>query len=116
MQESGNSGGLMQHRLCRCRRNDCIRIPHAQHQCSSGVFLNRMKALDISRKVFMRISFPSTLLGFVLLSGLTANSLLAQDQTTAGVSSTPTSDASSTLPHKAPDPQRQAKRMARKLG
>jgi protein CpxP len=75
-----------------------------------------MKALDISRKVYMRISFPSTLLGFVLLSGLTANSLLAQDQPSAGVSPTPTSNASSTQPHKAPDPQRQAKKMARKLG
>ncbi len=40
------------------------------------VFLKHvMKALDIFRKVYMRISFPSTLLGFVLLSGLTANSL-----------------------------------------
>jgi periplasmic protein CpxP/Spy len=101
---------------CKHRLYRLTRIPLAQHHCSSGVFLNRMKELDISRKVYMRISFPSTLLGFVLLSGLTANSLLAQDQTTAGVSSTPTSDASSTQPHKAPDPQRQAKRMARKLG
>jgi protein CpxP len=64
----------------------------------------------------MRISFPSTLLGFVLLSGLTGNSLLAQDQTSAGVASTPTSNASPTHPHKAPDPQHQAIKMAKKLG
>jgi periplasmic protein CpxP/Spy len=90
--------------------------PIAQQHYSSGVFLNRMKVLGISRKVHMRIGFSSTLLGFVLLSGLTGTSLLAQDQTGAGVSSTPTSGASSAQPHQAPNPQRQAKKMAKKLG
>jgi periplasmic protein CpxP/Spy len=88
----------------------------AQHRCSSGVFENRMKASDIFRKVYMRIGFPSTLLGVVLLSGLTGSSLLAQDQTSAGVTSTHTSVASPSQPHKAPNPQRQAKKMAKKLG
>jgi periplasmic protein CpxP/Spy len=90
--------------------------PSAQQRCSSGVSLNRVKALGISRKVYMRINFPSALLGVVLLSGLTGNSLLAQDQTSAAVASTPTSGASATQPHKVPNPQHQAKKMARKLG
>jgi periplasmic protein CpxP/Spy len=79
-------------------------------------FSKQEKAFDISRKAYMRISVPSTLLGFVLLSGLTGNSLLAQDQTSAGVNAAPTSAASSTQPHKAPNPQHQAKKMAKKLG
>ena len=88
----------------------------AQQTLLIWCFSKQDEALDIFRKAYMRISFPSTLLGFVLLSGLTGNSLLAQDQTSAGVSSAPTSGALSTQPHKAPDPQHQAKKMARKLG
>jgi periplasmic protein CpxP/Spy len=60
----------------------------------------------------MRILIPSALLGAVLVSGFTGSAVLAQDQ------GQPTSASQSTAanPHKAPDPQRQTRRMAKKLG
>jgi protein CpxP len=66
----------------------------------------------------MRILFPSTLLSFVLVSGLTGSALLAQDQAQPGaaVSSAPSSQGTTAQPHKVPNPQHQAKRMAKKLG
>ena len=66
----------------------------------------------------MRILSPSTLLSLVLVSGLTGSAVLAQDQAQPGapVSSAPTSQATTGQPHKAPNPQHQAKKMAKKLG
>jgi protein CpxP len=65
----------------------------------------------------MRI-LPSTLLSLVLVSGLTGSALLAQDQAQPGPAtpSAPTSQGTSAQPHKVPNPQHQAKRMAKKLG
>jgi protein CpxP len=59
----------------------------------------------------MRILTPSALLGAVLISGFTGN-VFAQNQPadTTSVQST------QAQPHKAPDPQRQAKHMAKKFG
>ena len=62
----------------------------------------------------MRI-LPSTLLSLVLVSGLTGSALLAQDQAQPGPSA-PTSQGTSAQPHKVPNPQHQAKRMAKRLG
>jgi protein CpxP len=66
----------------------------------------------------MRILTPSALLGFVLASGFTASALLAQDQAqpTAPVNSTSASQSAPAKQHKPLDPQRQTKRMAKKLG
>ena len=66
----------------------------------------------------MRILSPSTLLSLVLVSGLTGSALLAQDQAqpAPGVPSAPSSQGTSAQPHKVPNPQHQAKRMAKKLG
>jgi protein CpxP len=66
----------------------------------------------------MRILFPSTLLSLVLVSGLTGNALLAQDQAQPGaaVNSAPSSQGANAQPHKVPNPQHQAKRMAKQLG
>jgi protein CpxP len=64
----------------------------------------------------MRIIIPSTLLGVVLVSGLTGSALLAQDQPAQAVDSTAASQSTPVKQHKAPDPQRQTKRMAKKLG
>lgn len=73
----------------------------------------------------MRIFSPSIALGAALIFGLSGSALLAQDQPAAGApppaaasqassaSQAPPSDAQ---PHPAPDPLRQAKMMARKLG
>ena len=66
----------------------------------------------------MRLLSPSTLLSLVLVSGLTGSALLAQDQAqpAPGVPSAPSSQGTSAQPHKVPNPQHQAKRMAKKLG
>jgi protein CpxP len=61
----------------------------------------------------MRI-LPSTLLSLVLVSGLTGSALLAQDQAQPGPAAP--SVSTSAQPHKVPNPQHQAKRMAKKLG
>jgi len=63
----------------------------------------------------MRIPFLSPLLGVVLISGFTGTAVLAQDQAqpAPAVNSMP---AGQTPAHKAPDPQRQTRRMAKKLG
>ena len=65
----------------------------------------------------MRI-LPSTLLSLVLVSGLTGSALLAQDQAQPGPAapSAPSSQGASAQPHKVPNPQHQAKRMAKRLG
>lgn len=66
----------------------------------------------------MRIFSPSIALGAALIFGLSGSALLAQDQPAAGASppaaasQAPPSDAQ---PHRAPNPQRQAKMMARRL-
>jgi hypothetical protein len=82
-----------------------------------GLFLQEVRNRIDFRKVYMRIFTPSALLSFVLVSGLTGNILLAQDQAQPGaaVSSAP-SAAPSAQPHKAPNPDHQAKRLAKKLG
>jgi periplasmic protein CpxP/Spy len=66
----------------------------------------------------MRIPFLSPLLGVVLISGFTGSALLAQDQgqSAPAVNSTSAGQTSSAPTHKAPDPQHQTKRMAKKLG
>jgi protein CpxP len=63
----------------------------------------------------MRLPFLSPLLGVVLISGFTGTAVLAQDQAqpAPAVNSMP---AGQTPAHKAPDPQRQTRRMAKKLG
>ena len=63
----------------------------------------------------MRIPFLSPLLGVVLISGFAGSAVLAQDQAqpAAPVNSMPAAQAPT---HKAPDPQRQTRRMAKKLG
>jgi periplasmic protein CpxP/Spy len=66
----------------------------------------------------MRTLLPSTLLGVVLVSGFTASALLAQDQgqPPAAANTTSAPQTSPAQPHKAPDPQRQTMRIAKKLG
>jgi periplasmic protein CpxP/Spy len=66
----------------------------------------------------MRIPFLSPLLGVVLISGLAGSAALAQDQAqpAPAVNSMPAAQTPSAPTHKAPDPQRQTRRMAKKLG
>jgi protein CpxP len=59
----------------------------------------------------MRIFIPSAILGAVLVTGFTGSALLAQDQGQAPSAS----QSAAVQPHKAPNPQRQTKRMAKKL-
>ena len=58
----------------------------------------------------MRSFIPSALLGVVLTCGVTGSAVFAQDQAQPAAQTTPAQA------HKAPDPQRQTKRMAKKLG
>lgn len=69
----------------------------------------------------MRFIFPSIALGSVLIIGLSGSTLLAQDQSqpAAGASAPAASSqapSSDTPRHKAMNPNRAAKRMAKKLG
>ena len=66
----------------------------------------------------MRIPFLSPLLGVVLIFGFTGSAVLAQDQAppAPAVNSMPAGQAPSAPTHKSPDPQRQTRRMAKKLG
>jgi protein CpxP len=66
----------------------------------------------------MRIPFLSPLLGVVLISGFTGSAVLAQDQgqPAAAINATSAEQTPSAPTHKAPDPQRQTRRMAKKLG
>jgi protein CpxP len=61
----------------------------------------------------MRIFIPSAVLGVVLVSGFTTGAVFAQDQAQPPTPA-PQSQAAP-QPHKAADPQRQTKRMAKKL-
>jgi periplasmic protein CpxP/Spy len=65
----------------------------------------------------MRLPFLSPLLGVVLISGFTGSTLLAQDQAqpAPAVNSIPADQTATAPTHKAPDPQRQTRRMAKKL-
>jgi Spy/CpxP family protein refolding chaperone len=101
------------------RRSVGVLPPGAQHDELFGVFFCKdVRNQNDCRKVFMRNLFPSTLLSLALVSGLTGSALLAQDQAQPGaaVSSAPTSQGPTAQPHKVPNPQHQAKRMAKKLG
>jgi periplasmic protein CpxP/Spy len=66
----------------------------------------------------MRLPFFAPLLGVVLISGFTGSALLAQDQAQPApvVNSMPADQTSSAPTHRPPDPQRQTRRMAKKLG
>jgi periplasmic protein CpxP/Spy len=67
---------------------------------------------QIQRSFTMRIFVSSLTLATILLTGLSGSALLAQDQNAAPAASA----QSPAQPSHAPDPQRQAKRMAKKLG
>ncbi len=62
----------------------------------------------------MRILSPTLVLGAALFTGLSGSALIAQDQSQPAVGSQASSPE--THSHHAPNPQRQAKRMAKKLG
>lgn len=65
----------------------------------------------------MRTFVPSLALGTILIAGLSGSVLLAQDQAAAPQASAETSQApSAQQPVHAPNPQRQARKMAKKLG
>ena len=68
----------------------------------------------------MRLISPSTVLCIVMSSGLVGGALLAQDQNQPPAGATPPAAGSQTSPeaqpHRAPNPHRQAKMMAKKLG
>jgi protein CpxP len=63
------------------------------------------------RSYIMRTFVPKFALGAILLTGFSTSALLAQDQAQA-----PAASAQAQTGHHAPDPQRQAKKMAKKLG
>ena len=67
----------------------------------------------------MRIVSPTIALGTILLAGLSGSALLAQDQSQPAAGASPATSSqgpSDAQPHHAPNPQRMAKMMAKKLG
>ena len=67
----------------------------------------------------MRIFSPSLALGAVLIAGLSGSSLMAQDQSQPAPGAAPAASAqapSDAQPRHTPNPHRQAKKMAKKLG
>ena len=64
----------------------------------------------------MRIISPSLAFGTVLIVALSGSVLLAQDQSQPASGATSTASSSAAGPRRTPNPHREAKKMARKLG
>jgi protein CpxP len=64
----------------------------------------------------MRSFYPSLALGTALIIGLSGSALLAQDQSAPAVNAPPPAASPAQRPMHAPNPQHQAKKMAKELG